>query len=318
MNLIYLDESGTNYQVKEGLFIDGPFIIMGAMLISEDVYWNMERLFTKIIDKFFGIDNWMNHEIHATDIWFGNPLSSSLSIDEKRDFFDEFMQLCGKFGLPYVFSFIPKKPNQDIEAKNLNLMKAAFCLFTGIEHRLANIHQTGILICDSSSRTDHMSISDITSLDIKKTHLTPAQALLRQFHDMTSWRTTGSQLLPIIRPKYKMEAMSAYIIDCIHFSNSNDSLFLQICDIMTFVVQRILAYEYLLVVDKGKAQLEKLPVTRSGWSMMRYQIYPTFYHQNDVVACDEEVIQSYWCLDFNLLPSMFSQIEEQYNQLKSS
>ncbi len=86
MNLIYLDESGTNYQTKNGLYGDGPFLIMGAMLINEDVYWSMERLFTEIIDTYFGIDNWLNNEVHATDIWFGNTLSSHLSIDKRREF----------------------------------------------------------------------------------------------------------------------------------------------------------------------------------------------------------------------------------------
>jgi len=207
--LIYLDESGTNYQIRDGLYVDGPFIIMGAMFIHEDVYWSMERLFTEIIDKYFSIDDWLNNEVHATDIWFGNALSSRLNIDKRREFFDEFLQLCGKFGLPYVFSFNLKHLDQEIEKRNLDMMKAAYCLLVGIEHKLANIHQTGVLVCDSSSNAENLKIKDIINLDIKKHHFTPAQALLRQFHEMTSWRSTKSKPSFTIPPKYQMEAMSA-------------------------------------------------------------------------------------------------------------
>jgi hypothetical protein len=121
---------------------------------------------------------WLNHEVHATDIWHGNKLSSHLSIDKKREFFDEFLQLCGKFGLPYVFSFILKYLNQNTKERNLDMMKAACCLLTGIEHNLAKSHQTGILVGDSSSKAENMKIKDIINLDINKEHLTPAQALL--------------------------------------------------------------------------------------------------------------------------------------------
>ena len=119
MNLIYLDESGTNYKIKDALYVDGPFLIMGAMFVNEDVYWSMERLFSKLIDKYFNIDDWFNSEIHATDIWHGNSLSRKLSIAERRGFFDEFLQVCGKFALPYVFSFGLKNHSQKVSERNL-------------------------------------------------------------------------------------------------------------------------------------------------------------------------------------------------------
>ena len=105
MILIYLDESGTNYQNRDGLFVDGPFVIMGAMLVQEDVYWNLERMFSDLINQYFGIDNWFDNEIHATDIWAGKKQTKDIPLDRRRQFFDDFLQMCGKFGLPVVFSF---------------------------------------------------------------------------------------------------------------------------------------------------------------------------------------------------------------------
>ncbi len=317
MNLIYLDESGTNYQTKDGLYVDGPFLIMGAMFISEDVYWNMERLFTIIIDKYFGIDDWLGNEVHATDIWFGNALSSQLNIDERREFFDEFLQLCGKFGLPYVFSFNPKHLDQEIKKRNLDMMKAAYCLLVGIEHSLANIHQTGVLVCDSSASAENLKIKDIIQLNIEKYHLTPAQALLKQFHEMTSWRSTQGKPSFTIQPKYQMESMSAYLIDRVHFLHSHDSLFLQMCDIMTFIVQRTLVHDYLLAVDRQRIEPDKLPITSSGWAMMRHQIYPNFYGEEsrDVTFCDIAIGYEALLFDFTQF-QFFPKIKEHYKQIQ--
>lgn len=320
MILIYLDESGTNYQSKNGLYVDGPFLIMGAMFIYEDVYWNMERLFTELIDTYFGIDNWLNSEVHATDIWFGNTLSSHLNIDKRRGFFDEFLQLCGKFGLPYMFSFNLKYQEQEIEVRNLDMLKAAQCLLLGIEHNLADIHQTGVLVCDSSSNSENLKIKDIINTDIKGKYFSPAQALLKQFHEMTSWRSTKNKLSFSIQPKYPMESMSAYLIDRVHFLHSSDSLFLQMCDIMTFIAQRSCVHDYLLAVDKTRINTEKVPITKAGLAMMKKKIYPSTYSKEvcDVIFID--TIPFYGgeglLFDFNSIGELSSVIHEHYKQMQ--
>lgn len=248
------------------------------MLIYEDVYWNLERLFVELIERHFGIDNWLNSEIHATDIWAGDGLSKDKSKDARRKFFDEFLQLCGKFGLPFVFSFNLKHRDKDIHEKNLDMMRAALCLLTGIEHNLAEIHQTGVLISDASTNTETSTVKDISNMDITKTHISSTQALLRQFHEMTSWRSIRNVDASFtIPPKYQTEIMSAYLIDRVHFLPSNDILFLQMCDIMTFIIQRTLVYDYLLYVQKDRADQDKLPVSREGWAMMRNKLYPCCY-----------------------------------------
>jgi hypothetical protein len=319
MILIYLDESGTNYSNNDGLFNDGPFLIFGAICIYEDVYWSLERLFCKLIDKYFGINSWLNNEIHATDIWAGNTLSANMTVEKRREFFDEFLQLCGKFGLPYILSFNLKIADQNIENRNRDLIKAANCLLVSIEHNLAEMHQSGVLVCDSSTNSEYLKMKDIINVDIAKKPLTPAQAILKQFYEMTSWRSVGQDVKFTIIPKYPMEAMSAYLIDRVHFLHSDDSIFLQICDILTFIVQRALVHDYLLAVDQTRLIKDKVPCSPDGLGMMKQKILPCFYdkHKNDVSFLDIKSPQNENVLLIDLGNSPFrDDIYKHYSQMQ--
>jgi hypothetical protein len=300
MILIYLDESGINYKTEKGLFQDSPFLLFGAMLIREDVYWNMERLFIDLINKYFGIDNWIDNEVHATDIWSGKSLSSKLSTEQRREFFNEFLQLCSKFEIPYIFSIRLKTFKQTSEERNIDFLKNAQSLLINIEHKLAGLHQTGVLVCDSSQSIENCKIKDINNLDIKTKNFSPGQALLKIFYQMTSWRLTNKKLDGDIKPRYSYEAKSAYLIDRVHFLHSDDSLFLQICDIMTFLIQRGLVYEYLLTVDNAKADINKVPYDALGINMMVEKIFPCMYSDStqDVVFCHSGGTESTKVFDF--------------------
>lgn len=319
MILIYLDESGTNYKIEDGLYVDGPFLIMGAMCVYEDVYWSMERLFCLLIEDYFGIDKWLEHETHATDIWAGKGLAKNLEVDKRRKFFDEFLQLCGKFGLPYVFSFNLKYTKQNIEKRNLNMIRTAFCLLSSIEHNLAKMHQTGVLISDASTGSEQLEIKDIVSIDIQKKCLSPAQAILKQFHEMTSWRST--KLEPdsfTIKPKYRTEVMSAYLIDRVHFLPSNDSLFLQMCDTITFLIQRALVHDYLLAVDASRIIPEKIPCTKAGLSMIIDKIHPSYYghEEGDVMFTKDVGHGDALLIDFPYY--RISEMKDHYNQMQKT
>lgn len=321
MILIYLDESGTNYKNKDGLYLDGPYLIFGAMCVYEDVYWSMERLFSDLIDRYFKIEDWLEHEVHATDIWAGDDLSHHLDLDGRREFFDEFLQLCGKLGLPYVFSYNLKYKDQNIHEKNMNSIRTAYCLLTGIEHVLADMHQTGVLICDSSSGSEKLRTRDVANINIKRINITPAQAILRQFYEMTSWRSARhSPVLFTIPPKYQAEAQSTYLIDHIHFLPSNDSRFLQMCDIFTFLVQRSLVHDYLLVAARNRIDQDKIPLSKDGLAMIRHKIHPATYgHESGDVEMggtepyfDGEAL----LLNLGMSHTQSKEIQEHYNTMQ--
>jgi len=287
MLLIYLDESGINYRIRNAFYPDGPFLIMGATFVSEDVYWSLERLFAQLIDKYFSVEDWLQTEVHATDIWNRKQgtIFNQVSTDRIKAFFDEFVQICAKFNLPYSFSFVLKRPNQTKTERNLDILRAAQSLLVSIEHRLASIHQTGILVCDSSSGAERLKTVDIINMDLAKQGLSPSQALLRIFYEMTSWRSIEKSPTYTIQPKYVGEYMSAYLIDRVHFLNSSDSMFLQISDIMTFIVRRLLTHDYLTIVDKQRAPKDNVPTTFSAVGLMLPQIHASTYthYDNDIL-----------------------------------
>jgi hypothetical protein len=320
MILIYLDESGTNYTVDKGLYKDGPFLIFGAICVNEDVYWSMERLFCELVGHYFSIDDWLNSEIHATDIWFGKSLSSGMTTDKRREFFDEFLQLCGKFELPYVYSFTPKRTGLTPRQRNFSMMTGAHCLLLSIEHKLAELHQTGVLICDSSTNSDSLKMKDTLELDIDSKQMSSAQALLRQFNHLTAWRTTRKQAESDIKFKYRLEAMSAYLIDRIHFLHSDDSLFLQMCDILTFIVQRGMTYDYLKIVDPPRAEQEMVPFTMHGFATMKLKVFPCFFEEteNDVLFCqDQQLFGGNECIT-QFPDQMSQQLKNQYDQMQQT
>jgi hypothetical protein len=157
------------------------------------------------------------------------------------------------------------------------MLRGAQSFLINIEHTLADIHQTGVLICDSTSTSQSLKMLDIVSIDISNQELSSSKALLKIFYEMTSWRSTTLCSPFTIHPKYTSEYRSAYLIDRVHFLDSSDSLFLQMCDIMTFVVQRLLTHDYLLVADNKRILPDKVPVTLSGLSIMRKRMYPCTY-----------------------------------------
>lgn len=319
MILIYLDESGTNYKNQSGLYVDGPFIIFGGMFVHEDVYWSLERLFCQLIDTYFGIDNWLESEVHATDIWHGNALSKHLDLEVRRNFFDEFLQLCGKFGLQYNFSFNLKSFNPSILDRNTDMLKAAHSLLMLVEHNLAAIHQTGILVCDATTGSERLRMKEIANMDMANVSLSSGQALLRQFHAMTAWRSIKAERCTFpIKPKYEMEAMSAYLIDRVHFLPSNDSLFLQMCDILTFVTQRCLVNDYLICAASERAKPEKVPVTKHGLSMMIKKLYASRYvePQNDVNFNQFRLPDAGFLADFQLWQGLDEEIPRHYANLQ--
>ena len=69
MQLLYIDESGINYRINNGMFNDGPNIIYGALCVDDRKYFHLERLFLEIINEYFGIYNWQSIEVHASEIW---------------------------------------------------------------------------------------------------------------------------------------------------------------------------------------------------------------------------------------------------------
>lgn len=320
MILVYVDESGTNYTSSDGLFRDGPFLIFGALLIREDVYWNLERNFADLIKRYFGIKKWFDNEVHGTDIWAGKGVAKGVSKKKTRQFFDEFLQVCGKFGLHYIFSFGLKEKNSAIKRRNTLSLKTAHCLLIAIEHQLADLHEAGVLICDATTGCGKLTSTVVAGLDIREKTLTSSQVLMREFFGMTAWRSiSGRRPKPVVKPKYPAETMSAYLIDRLHFTPSDDSLFLQICDVLTFAVQRCLVYDYLLIADEKRASEKMIPVTKSGLVMVKRRMQYSYYSEprHDVILGPPSDLQNTigYLMDFRCLAEIWPAIRKHYESM---
>lgn len=317
MVLIYIDESGTNYRNYNGLFVDGPFIITGAMFVFEDVYWSMERLFCDLIDEYFGIDNWFENELHATNIWAGKGIDAGITVEKRREFFDQFLQLCGKFGLPYVFAMHLKEKSSTKFDKSKNMSRCVHSLLIAVEHKLADLHQSGVLVCDATQGCDKITTRSVSKLTFGKKVLSSSEVLLREFSAMTAWRSTKGCICDfLVEPKYSMEAKSIYLLDRIHFVSSFDSLFIQMCDIITFIVQRCLVHDYLRFCAPGSLDPEMVPVTRDGLCMQIGQMDVAHYNERikDVIYGKIRPVNSL-LFDFESDPYYKSLLRDQYNRM---
>lgn len=69
MHLLYTDESGISDKLNDNLFIDGPYVLLGAICVDDRKYFHLERMFIDLISFYFKIEDWVTQEIHASEIW---------------------------------------------------------------------------------------------------------------------------------------------------------------------------------------------------------------------------------------------------------
>lgn len=208
MILIYTDESGINFQFKDNVFKDGPWLIYGGLLINEKKYFHLERLFLAIIDEYFGITDWSKLEIHATDMWNKKGHFGKFTQEKIFKFFEELIQILIKLEIeiPIGIQYKPFTDNQ--KEKDLTMIKSINSFFHLIESHLSKNSETGIIISDQSGTNLEKNIFE------------------RIFKERVSWRSNPHiKIEPSIKLKYQYEARSCFILDNIHYVDSKTSNF---------------------------------------------------------------------------------------------
>jgi hypothetical protein len=253
MILIYTDESGTNYDIQNNFFKDGPFIIWGGMCVDDTKYFHLERMFIQLIDSFFGIGDWLKQEIHGTDIWNRQGFFSAFSESTIRDFFEELLQLLCKLHTCCLFGMRLKSPDADADRKRLETAKAIYAFLHNTEYHLAKEKETGLIIAD---------VIDFKS-NIEGSESRQRSILDRLLYDRMTWRINPkTQVEPLISSKYKFESQTCFLLDDIHYVQSKHSLFLQISDVVIYTIMRVFTYLYLLA-NPGlvEADILKVPIS---------------------------------------------------------
>lgn len=245
MLLGYIDDSGINYKTKNNFFTDGPYIIWTAILISEKKYFHTERLYYDLAHKILGVKDWRNNELHATDIWQRQNNFKDLSENKARQYFEELFQLLKKLNIQVIIGIQQKNVKRHSKvAKKKEAEYAIYAFLSCLEHTLSSFNETAILISDETSHNKDMQNS---------------------LYERTKWRyNPGSRKKGRFMSKFFFENESCFLLDQIHYVQSSESLFVQLADNVSYVINRILTYSYLDCLkahNKPKADITKVPIT---------------------------------------------------------
>lgn len=297
MILIYTDESGINFQYKNNVFKDGPWLIYGGILINEKKYFHLERLFLAIIDEYFGITDWSKLEIHATEMWNRKGYFEKFPQEIIFKFFEELIQILVKLEIETPIGIEYKPFTVDPIEKNLTMMKSINSFFHLIESHLAKNSETGIIISDQSGTDLEKNIFE------------------KIFKERVSWRSNPNRKIePSIRLKYQYEARSCFILDNIHYVDSKTSIFNQISDIVLFIIMRVFTYQDLRLTKYLKPDLNKVPISSSTFTYFFLNSLSIATYQNlshDIMFLRKESFE-------NLISSQTNSIlsDECYLELK--
>lgn len=281
MILIYTDESGINYEIQNNFFKDGPFIIWGGMCVDDTKYFHLERMFIQLIDTFFKIDDWLNQEIHSTDIWNRRNFFSRFSESKIKEFFEEVLQLICKLHTSCVFGIRLKSLDADKDKKRFEIAKAIYAFIHNLEYFLSQEKETGLIIADIIDYGEK----------VEEEKSRQRKILDELLYERMMWRINPkAHIEPLIASKYMFESKSCFLLDDIHYMHSKHSIFLQIFDVVIYVIMRVFTYLYLLV-NPGiiNADIKKVPITIDTFQhfLSRNATFSYFEDsKNDVVFFD--------------------------------
>lgn len=253
MILIYTDESGINYEIQNNFFNDGPFIIWGGMCVDDTKYFHLERMFIQLIDNYFKIDDWLKQEIHSTDIWNRRNFFSRFSESEIKEFFEELLQLICKLHTFCIFGICLKSLDADKDKKRLEIAKAIYAFLHNLEYYLSQEKETGLIIADVIDYGDN----------VEEDKYRQRKILDELLYERMMWRINPkAHIEPLIASKYRFESQSCFLLDDIHYMHSKHSIFLQIFDVVIYIMMRVFTYLYLFV-NPGiiDADIKKVPIT---------------------------------------------------------
>lgn len=235
MIIIYIDESGINYKKQEGYFKDGPYAIWVGVLIDDTKYFHIERAFYDLVKNRLAITDWRTNEIHASNLMRSIKKGKRTKYMVYK-YFDELFQFLSKMHVKVVFGVQQKNPARiDKSEKQSELKKGMYSFLHIIEHELASFSETAILIADAESEKQYDQIYSFVKNEL--------QELVFQ---RTKWRyNPGDKTKIVPKPKYEFEFKSNFIVDQLHYVESEESPLVQLVDNIAFVLRRVLELKYL-------------------------------------------------------------------------
>jgi hypothetical protein len=252
MILTYVDESGTSYEKKDGGFIDGPYIVYCGFLLPESKYFQLERLYYKTFSEILKIKNFEKTEIHATEIW-KKAEANKFFKKKVLNYFEELFQLLIKLKIKIVVGIQDKTIKKNLKKEH---KKCIYSFLHILEHVLSEKEEASLLIADEN---DDNFLKDL-------------------FYQKTLWRYNPGKTPEEPLSKYKIESLSCFLLDQIHYSDSKKSLFIQLADQIVFVIRRMLSY-YYLDIKNLKPEKNKNPLSAETFDFL--SSYITIGNFND-------------------------------------
>ncbi|MEK7632673.1 MAG: DUF3800 domain-containing protein [Patescibacteria group bacterium] len=255
MFLVHTDESGINFKTDgSGIFSDGPYIIFGGLMVHENKYHHLERMFAELVNHKLGISDWSKNEIHAHELW-NAAMSGARDVKVVKEFFEELLQLLSKMSCPLVLGIDVKQKGLEPKIQFEKKKMAAHAMIHILEYKLAAANQNGILIFDKMNGKEDASSQDEREVS----------ALLS---NMVAWRSISSSGGRSRVSKFDFESRAVFLMSNLHYVPSNESLMLQVADCVVWIVRRMLTHHSPLTESPDPS---KCPVTQETFCFFMKQ-----------------------------------------------
>ncbi|MBI3577516.1 DUF3800 domain-containing protein [Candidatus Gottesmanbacteria bacterium] len=321
MLLVYIDESGISYEKnKKGYFVDGPYAIWSGVLINDSKYFHIERSFFDLVEKYIQ-KSLRKEEIHASVLWnHANKKTTAFIIKERiKKYFEELFQLLAKFHVRVVFSVQQKNPGLgkgEGTSMDEELERARYSFLHILEHELALLNETGILIADFEK-------------DDAPEHGKELKDQLNKMKDLvlqrTLWRVKGNpKKMPRLLPKFEFEYRSNFILDQLHYVDSKESPYIQLVDHICYVLRRALECIYLSNYANENRPIcnpDIVPISESTFNFfVKASLCHFGFYNNDDVTFDSLSEQNIFAISFTRQPGgrlMISSMDQVLSKIKS-
>jgi hypothetical protein len=202
MILVYIDESGdTGHNLSDK---QQPVFVLGALIVPQSKWKELEQQFHAIIVSFFGADALDTFELHTMDLVSRRGLFKPLSLEQTKLFRDKCLKLTQKLDIKIVYRSIEKKEFQKFCEKNYGkgisiapyIMALPF-VCTRINEIIKAANDLGILIFDEHHNLLEIEKS-LRTLRLDASSALQAEHLIEQGFFVDSSRSEALQLVDLV------------------------------------------------------------------------------------------------------------------------
>ena len=202
MVLVYIDESGdTGHNLSDK---QQPVFVLGAILVPQSKWKELEQEFNKIVIGFFGEEKLDSFELHAMDLVNRRGSFTSMPLEQTKKFRTDCLQLIQRLEIKVVYRSIEKKRFQQFCERTYGkgiliapyIMALPF-VCTRINEIIKAENDLGILIFDEHYNLDEIEKS-LRTLRLDNTSTLQADYLIERGFFVDSSKSEAIQLTDLV------------------------------------------------------------------------------------------------------------------------